>query len=399
MPGDLLSNRNQTAPRALKVAFVAPEFPPDVGGMQAYAMHLAQAVARRGHEVTVFTQPGQVPAGCPELRVIDGLRLRRRYDLPLFQSHRADVWHVLNAGYGWLASHLSPVYASVYGNDFLNPWVHSEWFDLRDRLRLPFGTRFDVMLGKRLSARALHRGFGRVVHTFACSRHSQTEFLRRYPQCRGRTSVGYVGVTVPETAAAARRNPAPPWEVVTICRLSEPRKNVDVVLRALAVIRDQFTFRYTVIGDGELRPKLEALAQELGLGDRVNFAGRVSDEELDRRLAAGDLFVLTSGTSPTSFEGFGIVYLEASARGVPVLAARCAGAAEAVAEGKTGWFVEQVTPAEVAAALSQFFRRERTFSPDDCREFARHFTWERLADRVMTEYERVTSVAHCGGVS
>ena len=169
-------------------------------------------------------------------------------------------------------------------------------------------------------------GFARVCHTFACSRYSEAAFLDRYPQCRGRTSVPYVGVSVPPVPVASKhRDPSAPWEVVTVCRLADARKNVDVVLCTLALLKSRFSFHYTVIGDGYLRPGFEHLVGELGLTDRVRFTGRVSDEELRRSLAKSDLFVLPSGISQTSFEGFGIVYLEANAHGVPVLAAQCGG--------------------------------------------------------------------------
>jgi len=376
----------------MNIALVAPEFPPEVGGMQVYAVRLALALTHAGHRVTVFTKPGHKPDGYPELQIIDGLQLRRRYDLPLFQRHQFDVWHVLNAGYAWLASYRLPVFVSVYGNDFLYPWVLSENLDLRRRFHLPFGSRFDLALGRYLTARALRRGFDRVRHIFACSRYSEVEFLQRYPQCRGRTSVSYVGVNVPDQLPErSTRVPNAPYELITVCRLADARKNVDIVLRALALLKNCFDFRYTVVGDGELRPALESLARELGLTNRVRFTGRVSDEALPRLLSASDLFVLTSGSSSTSFEGFGIVYLEANAHGLPVLAARCAGAVDAVEEGKSGWFVDRITPEVVAGALAAFFRGEVCFAPDDCRQFARRFSWHRLADHVSGWYTRAAS--------
>jgi glycosyltransferase involved in cell wall biosynthesis len=375
----------------LRINLVAPEFPPELGGMQTYAAHLAAELARAGHAVRVFAKAGAAPVDGVE--VIGGLELRRRHDLPLFERYPADVWHVLNAGYAWLASQKAPVFASVYGNDFLWPWVLAENLDLPMRLGLPFGTRCDRRVGRWLTGRALHRGFARVRHTFACSRYSEVAFLKRYPQCRGRTSAAYVGVSPRFAPPERRRSEGEPIELVTVCRLSDARKNVDVVLRALALLESRFSFRYTIVGDGEFRPELEALCRSLNLSDRVRFVGRVSDADLHRHLASGDLFVLTSGVSLTSFEGFGIVYLEANACGVPVLAARCGGAVEAVEEGVSGWFVEDITPESVAAALGRFFRGEVRFASEECRRFAQRFTWQRVGEHVLAEYQKARTCA------
>jgi glycosyltransferase involved in cell wall biosynthesis len=173
---------------------------------------------------------------------------------------------------------------------------------------------------------------------------------------------------------------------VTICRLDDRRKNVDVILRALALLRQQFKFQYSIVGDGPLRTELEELSHKLGLSDCVQFAGRVSSTELHDRLSTSDLFLLTSGISPTNIEGFGIVYLEANACGVPVLAARCGGAIDAVEEGISGWFVDRIEPESVSAALARFFRGKLFFSPEACRQFAQRFTWGRVCEHITAKY-------------
>ena len=169
-------------------------------------------------------------------------------------------------------------------------------------------------------------------------------------------------------------------------RLSEPRKNVDRVLHALARLKDRHAFRYTVVGDGHDRLRLERLAGELQLADRVRFTGFVSREELLALYAHSDLMVLASGVSRDSHEGFGIVYLEAAASGVPSLAARLAGAAEAIDEGKSGMYVEEVTIEALAEALARFLARQVRFESEACRNFARGFSWARVVDHAMQYY-------------
>jgi glycosyltransferase involved in cell wall biosynthesis len=161
---------------------------------------------------------------------------------------------------------------------------------------------------------------------------------------------------------------------------------VDKTLRALAQLK-LYEFQFTVVGDGVLRPNLESLCRELGLNDRVNFTGVISKAEIQRLLASSDLFILTSDVLPNSVEGFGIAYLEANACGVPVLAAKSGGAAEAVCDGKTGYFVDEPTISAIATALERFLKSEIRFKSEDCQVFASRFHWARVVDHALKFYE------------
>ena len=174
--------------------------------------------------------------------------------------------------------------------------------------------------------------------------------------------------------------------LITVCRLAERRKNVDVVLRALALLKDRYPFHYTVVGDGPLRATLETLALELGLHDRVRFTGQIGNAALRGLLAESDLFVLPSSIHPESHEGFGIAYLEANACGTPVLAARLAGAVEAVEEGVSGMFVDAPTPDSIATALERFFSGVIAFEPAACRRFASRFSWTNVVGDAVGHY-------------
>jgi phosphatidylinositol alpha-1,6-mannosyltransferase len=141
------------------------------------------------------------------------------------------------------------------------------------------------------------------------------------------------------------------------------------------------------VGDGYDRDRLAALSVELGLGELVEFSGFVSREQLHVRYACADLFVMTSSVVPFSHEGFGIVYLEAAASGVPSLAARVAGAAEAIEDGVSGMFVEEPTVDAIESALCDYLSGARSFDPEACRRFARGFTWRRVVEYALPYYE------------
>lgn len=382
--------------KVMKVGLIAPEFPPDIGGVETYSFELARALVRHGYEVTVFTTPhAEGEVSLPGARVLPQLALRRRLDRSLLEQIPMDIWHATNAAYAWIGMERKNVVVSVHGNDFLRPYVNVERPDLR---RLPGLWRcaaqldsLDKRIGRALTARLVTRALPQVPWLVANSRYTERVLVEKFPACAGRTFVGLVGVgddffRVPPVP----RNQEEPARLLTVCRLSEPRKNVDRVLQALARLKNKHFFRFSVIGDGELRSGLEALARQLGIGDRVTFTGRVSNSEIKRWLASSDLFVLASSILPTSHEGFGIVYLEANACGVPVLAARLAGAAEAVAEGVSGMFVEQPTVDALTEALDRFLTGAVWFDPNACRLHAVGFTWDMVVERLAPLYKDVS---------
>jgi glycosyltransferase involved in cell wall biosynthesis len=214
-------------------------------------------------------------------------------------------------------------------------------------------------------------------------------FLDRFPACSGRTVAAMVGVADRFfTAPLGARVRAEPARLVTVSRLSEPRKNIDLVLRALGRLKDDQQFSYRIIGEGSDRSRLAALAEEIGIADRVKFLGRVPEERMIRQLATSDLFVLASSVLPASHEGFGIVYLEANACGTPVLAARVGGAAEAVVEGVSGMLIDSLDIDTLAGALRGFLRGDARFDPARCRAHARRFSWDKVVSVALPHYQK-----------
>lgn len=120
--------------------------------------------------------------------------------------------------------------------------------------------------------------------------------------------------------------------ILTVGRLS-PEKNHELLLRAAArVVRDHSRVRFVLVGHGPLERRLRERARELGIDDRVVFAGRVDDPE--SYYAAADLFVLTS-----EIESLPNALIEAQAFGVPAITTDVGGASEVVADGVTGLVV------------------------------------------------------------
>jgi glycosyltransferase involved in cell wall biosynthesis len=378
----------------MKIGVVSPEFPPEKGGIQTYAIEFSRELARRGHEVTVFTQPhGEGEMEMRDFRIEPLLRTRWRFDRAIVSRFKMDVWHAMNAAYATLALETPRVFVTVHGNDFLQPYFPVARLDW-PRL---WGSRVDQRIGDWLTARLVRRGLQRAAHVFTNSRFTEQRFLQQFPQCHGKTSAAMIGVSSVPSSQEVERNAssrdaargagvAATPRLITVCRLAEPHKNVHLVLEALALLRASHRFEYTIVGDGYLRPSLEKRSRALGLEDRVKFTGFLDTPALREHLLDSDLFVLPTSMTPVAYEGFGLVYLEANACGCPVLAARIGGAPEAVREGITGMLVDEVTPASLAAALARFLTGAVRYDPHACVEFARTFSWAKVVDHCLARY-------------
>ncbi|AFM17939.1 glycosyltransferase [Mycolicibacterium chubuense NBB4] len=141
--------------------------------------------------------------------------------------------------------------------------------------------------------------------------------------------------------------------VVCVSRLV-PRKGQDMLIRAMPAIRERVPgAALVIVGGGPYRTSLRRLAHTFGVAEHVVFTDGVPAEELPAHHAMADVFAMPCRTRGAGLdvEGLGIVYLEASASGVPVVAGRSGGAPETVLDGQTGTVVDGWDVGAVAAAV------------------------------------------------
>jgi phosphatidyl-myo-inositol dimannoside synthase len=180
---------------------------------------------------------------------------------------------------------------------------------------------------------------------------------------------------------------------LTVARMaaSERYKGHDVVLRALSsVLAKVPNLTYVIVGDGDDRPRLEKLANDLGVAERVLFTGETSDSELAALYQRSEVFAMPARTvldnrNPKG-EGFGIVYLEAMAFGKPVIGPDYGAPAELIQHGKTGLLVDPEDPTAVAQALLKLLS-----DPESAREMGRagskwvrqHYSYDSFCERLQ----------------
>lgn len=175
--------------------------------------------------------------------------------------------------------------------------------------------------------------------------------------------------------------------VVCVSRLVA-RKGQDMLVRALATLCPEIPgLALLLVGDGPDRARLARLARDHGVAREVVLTGAVPWAELPSYYAAGDVFAMPCRTrrGGLDVEGLGMVYLEASAVGLPVVAGRSGGAPEAVQPGTTGELVDGRDPASVTGELRRLLldpARARAMGEAGRAWVEREWRWDVLAARL-----------------
>lgn len=377
----------------MKIAHISATFPPYEAGTGRVCYYNALELARLGHEVTVYTAnhpPGE-PAYPPELNVV---RLPFTYRvgnapimLDLLKLRDYDLLHlhfpqILTPELIWLVSRLRGI-----------PYVLTHHNDLKakDYRRYIFAVYYPFT--QLLSVRGA-RKFVVVSEQHARNCALTPIFERRWEDVEEVSNGVDVEIFRPqsaETAQAIRQqhgvpSDAPLLGFVGALDRAHDFKGVDLLIEAFAKL-ERPAAHLLIVGDGDLRPTYEALAQERGVAERVHFVGKVAHEDLAPTYAALDVLVLPS--SPP--ESFGMVLVEAAACQRPVVASDIPGVNSVVDDGETGYLF----PLGDVDALTE---RLRTLVDDSAlRQRMGHagyekvharYTWAAIAQRLEAVYER-----------
>jgi glycosyltransferase involved in cell wall biosynthesis len=289
--------------------------------------------AKRGWDAHVISfRPAEI-AGAT-VHYIDGLTTlgKARYLVhsrrvrALVQRLQPDLLHAMHlTSYGFLAglSGWQPSIVSVWGTDVLEA---------------PHLTPAHRWITRNALARA-----GAVTATGLRLAEATLPFM---PEAKPVAVIPY-GVDL-DAFVPAPRPERERVRVGTMSRLS-PEKGLDVLLRAMALLRDRGIEVDTVIaGDGPLRASLERLSADLRLDDRMRFLGDVPHDAVPAALQDLDILVM-----PSTWEGFGVSAVEASAMELPVVASAVHGIPDVVVHDKTGVLVPPSDPGKLAGAIER----------------------------------------------
>jgi glycosyltransferase involved in cell wall biosynthesis len=169
-----------------------------------------------------------------------------------------------------------------------------------------------------------------------------------------------------------------------------PAKGFDLAVEALpALARRHPGLTLAIAGDGLERARLERLARETGVGDRVSFEGWISPERVCARMSEASVIVL-----PSHQEGLPVVAIEAAWSGRPVVAANVSGMAEVVEHGRTGLLVPAGDRDALARAIDEIVSdpgRARRMGSEARRLATERFSLENMLNAYESLYERLVS--------
>lgn len=309
-----------------------PPSPAEGSGTWVGISVLRDAIVAMGHEVTLLA-PSEGAAPTTLSRILFNIRALSRlrkvkadaligFDLDGVFVRRGKLFHV----------------AAVKGV-------------LADEARFEHGRdRVALTLQARLEARHLRQA-DRIITT---SRYSSERIAEFYGVSSTEISIVPEPIELQGWLNALRMAPREegPLRVLCVAHLY-PRKGVDTLLRAFARVQTKAVLR--IVGIGAERQRLEHLAGELAIADRVRFLGQLSFEALTAEYRNAAVFAL-----PTSQEGFGIVFLEAMASSLPIVAGRAAAVPELVDHGVTGFLVEPGDHETLAQNLTTLLEEPET---------------------------------------
>ncbi len=355
----------------LRVALVGP-LPPPAGGMANQTRQLAELLRAEGLPVTlVQTNRPYAPAWLGHVRGLRALGRLLPYLWALWSAcGRADVMHLMaNSGWSW---HLFAAPAL---------WV-ARWRGVPVVVNYRGGGAPEFLARSTRRVRPQMRAAAALV---VPSGFLQDVFARFQIAAQIVPNV----VDLRRFSPADRVEASPPHLVVT--RNLEPVYDNATALRAFAIVRQRHpSARLTVAGSGPERAALEALANALGLGEAVAFAGR-----LDRAEVAGLYRSATLMLNPSRTDNTPNSVLEAWACGVPVVSTRVGGVPYLVEHGRTGLLVPAQDPAAMAEAALSLIEQPalHTAMVDAGLREAQRYTWEQVRPLLLATYRRVLPAA------
>lgn len=216
---------------------------------------------------------------------------------------------------------------------------------------------------------------------------------RHYGVAEQRVRLVPEGIDLKRWRRIAREAPRRSDGATILCVARQyPRKHIADLLRAMPLVRAAIPNAHAVVvGDGPEHASLRALAAELRLGDAVNLVGAIPDDDAVARMYhRADIFCL-----PSVQEGFGIVFLEAMASGLPIVATTAAAIPEVVPHRRAGLLVPPADVSALAAALIELLRNpdQRAAYGAFGQAHVEAYDWERVADRFLDQVEPFLSPA------
>ena len=320
-------------------------FPPEVGGLESHAYYLCRELVRQGDQVTMLTSRSRPDMATAE--VMEGIRVIRRW----FPGRHPLGWaahtYATIPTFMRLARQADVLHAQTFASAL--PAMRA-----RRKLGLPLVLTLHTSHFLRLARKAAWRpALRRIVAScdwlLAASEEIRDVALELHPHPRAEALTNGVDTDMFRPGRGAL-GPAARRRIVVPRRLFE-KNGVEYLVRALPGLALTHDVEALLVGDGPQRQRLEVLAGELGVADRVHFLGARPNREMPGLLRSAEVAVF-----PSLMEATSVAALEAMSCGVPVAASRVGGLPEIVDES-VGALFAPADPDALAAAVGGLLAR------------------------------------------
>ena len=384
----------------------------DTGGMSVYIRELSRQLGRRGHRVDIFTRADDHS----DERIVELAGNVRLVHLHINGNGAVAKEHL----FPQLPAYFQAMDEFAAGQSGFYDLIHSHYWlsgELGSRARkhwnLPHVFMYHTIgIAKNEACSeekesplrlAAEERLGRSCQRLLTAAETDRQLLKRlYGVTDGKIGVVPCGVNFdlfrPWEINTARHRIGvdPHLPMVLYVGRFAPVKGLNRLLKAIARLQDHRGLQLVMVGgDGHGDPaarNLRSLARQLGIADRVKFAGRVAQEDLPPYYSAADALVVSS-----YYESFGLVALESLACNTPVVTTRV-GAMESIIEnGVNGELVRGLSADALAAGIDSAIRRwwKNPPLPGHIRQSVRKFSWSNVADAVAREYTAVLDHHRC----
>jgi glycosyltransferase involved in cell wall biosynthesis len=369
-----------------------------VGGVAAHVTELAAALARKGHQMHVFTRRAFGQAGHDWT---DDVHYHRCTYLP----HGDFVDDVNNMCRSFVdrvfeVEDLIGRFDVIHAHDWLTAnamiWIkqgrgHKCLFTIHSTEYARCGNAFPMGRSERIRCQE-RAGTYWADRVIAVSQAAKDEITWMYEVPQGKTSVVYNGVSPQRFAQATdvgadkrRYHIGPLDPTILFCGRLAWQKGPDILVEAIpAILRRHPSARFAFVGDGDMRDALESRTRQLGVAHAVRFLGRRQGDELVHLYKLAEVVCVPSRNEP-----FGIVVLEAWSANKPVIASQNGGPAEYVRHEVNGLKIYP-TPDSVVWGVSRMFSdfvRARWMGRNGRRAVQERFTWDTITEQMLAIYQ------------
>lgn len=371
----------------MTIALVAPDLR-GRSGYSTYAVNLGVELQKQGHRVIALVHEKAGVSWCTELPILGRDTQYLRNPLRCFlsakkmqrilQNEHVDIVHFIAEPYALTV----PLMKKGSWKIFMT--IHGSY------AVVPLATGGST---RKLTEQALKQ-CSRII---SVSNFTKNFLINREPEVSTKLHLLEKIIVIPNSvdlsraASRAPRNPDDPFRIISVGAVKD-RKGYIEALEACAAFckKTQKKIQYDIIGpnshDKIYTDQLRAKISALGLQDNVRLRGEVSDEELQIAYATADLFLLLSKQDGLYFEGFGLVFLEANAWGIPVIGPNTGGCPEAIDDGKSGYVCDPKNTEQVAGRMEDILLRH-AINEEDCREWAKQFEVGKIGQRIVEVYQ------------